>query len=202
MSTVTWPVGCTRTVALSNSPPRAPSRIAMREGARPQASANVQSPIPRYFPRRSDSVLRLEKPFQSAVTSTLSRQRSGSPLSYSTNGGFVGIAAFRNRVFAPNFGSVDLHFSCGDIHEPLENKRGFGATSPPIGIDRQGIGEDRFYLAVNRRRSVDTGEQRSIKIARNIGAKRRQVSAHIGGRTDPKGPESPPPAQCRPRPPH
>src|SRR6516165_5352087 len=70
-------------------PPRAPRRIAIREGARPQASAKVQTPIPRYFPRRSDSAFRFENPLQSATTSTFSRQLSGSPLSYSTRTGVL-----------------------------------------------------------------------------------------------------------------
>src|SRR5215510_13953599 len=174
MSTVTSPVGCTRTVALSNRPPRAPSRIAMREGARPQASAKCTKSNSAVLSTAFRFRLALGKAFPvSRHEHSFEAAERVAVVIFDQNGGFVGIAAFRNRVFAPNFGSVDPHFSCGDIYEPLENKRRFGATSPPIGIDRQCIGEDRFYFAVNRRRSVDAGEQRSIKIARNIGAERR-----------------------------
>ena len=56
----------------------------MRDGARPQASTYVQSPMPRSLPLLADADLRLAKLAQSDAASAFSRQPFGSPLSYST----------------------------------------------------------------------------------------------------------------------
>ena len=77
----------------------------MRDGASPQASTYVVSPMPRNFPRAADALRRSGNPAQSAVASARSRQPPGSPLSYSSiTGVWYGYASggimLRRRISA------------------------------------------------------------------------------------------------------
>ena len=73
VKTVMSPEGLTRTFALSNRPPRAPSWRATREGARPQASIYVTSPMPRSLPRAAASSHRAGKLDQRETSSAFAK---------------------------------------------------------------------------------------------------------------------------------
>ena len=57
-----------------------------------------------------------------------------------------------------------------------------GRPGAAIGVDRDGVGEHRLGLDIDRRGRIGAGEQRSIEIGRDAGREGREVGAHVGQR--------------------
>ena len=96
----------------------------------------------------------------------------------------IGIGLLRNHVAAADLGLVDAEIVRGDVDQPFEHE---GRLRPPgaaIGVDRHGVGEHALHLAIDRRRQIDAGEQRSVEIGRDVGTERREIAAHVGERVD------------------
>ena len=89
-----------------------------------------------------------------------------------------------DEIAAANLRRIELHLARGRFHQPLHHVRRFGAARAAIGIDGNGVREDRFHLRVDRGRGVLAGEQRGVQNGRHARRERRQIRAHVGGRVD------------------
>jgi hypothetical protein len=84
-----------------------------------------------------------------------------------------------DEIAPAQFDGIDLHLTRGGLDDALDDVRRFGPARAAIGVDGRGVGEDRFHLAVDRRRRVLPRQQCRVQDRRNAGRKRREVRTHV-----------------------
>ena len=126
---------------------------AMRDGARPQASTYVQSPMPRSLPLLADSALRLAKPAQSRCGQRpFQAALRIAAVIFDHDRRLIGIRLLGDHVAAADLGLVDAHLARRDVDQPLQHEGRLGPPGAAIGIDRYRVGEDTFHFAIDRGR--------------------------------------------------
>ncbi len=70
------------------------------------------------------------------------------------------------------------------IDQPLQQERRLRPPGAAIGIHRDGVGEHRLHLGVDRRGLVTAGEQGGVQVSRHAGREGREIGAHVGERPD------------------
>ncbi len=140
------------------------------------------------MPFFSDSCLRAAKPLTSASSSE--RREDGVVVA-----GVVGEADRRrirklaDEIAAADFRRIEFHLARGGFDQTLDHVGRFGAACAAIGIDGNGVGEDRFHLGVDRGRRVLAGEQRRVQDGRHARRERGQIRAHVGDGVNAHGEE-------------
>jgi hypothetical protein len=93
--------------------------------------------------------------------------------------GLIGKGVERDEVAPPDLDAIDVEIARCDIDQPLQHEGGFRTAGAAIGIGRHGVRKDHLHLAIDRRGGIDAGEQRAIKVGRNVGTECRDIGADI-----------------------
>jgi hypothetical protein len=96
----------------------------------------------------------------------------------------VGEGVGRDEVAPADLRLVHAHFAGGVVDQPFQQIAGFRPAGAAIGIDRDGVGEHRLDLDIDRRGGVLAGQQRAVEICGDAGREGAEIGAHIGDGVD------------------
>ena len=71
------------------------------------------------------------------------------------------------EVSPPDFDGINPQFPGRLVDDPFQLEGRFGSSGAPIGIHRNGVGEDSLHIDVNHRRRVVARHQRAVKVSRH-----------------------------------
>ena len=185
VSTVTLPVGCTRTAADFEQAGARAERAdhgRRRDAAGLDIGGDADAAI--LAAVRGFLAARLEAGVIGRVQRHLQRRLIVAAVVLQRDRRLVREGVGRDEVAAAQFGRVDPQFVGREIDDALQQERRLGPAGAAIGIDRHGVGEHRLGLDIDRRGRVGAGEQRAVQIGRDAGREGRQIGAHIGDRRD------------------
>ena len=92
------------------------------------------------------------------------------------HGGLIWKGVQRDEVAPPNLDAIDAEIARRHIDQPLQHEGGFRTAGAAIGVGWHGVRKHHLRLAIDRRGGIDAGEQRAIKVGRNVGAECRALS--------------------------
>ena len=93
--------------------------------------------------------------------------------------GFIGKGVEGDEVAPPDLDAIDTEIARCDIDQPLQREGGFRTAGAAIGVGWHGVRKHHLHLAIDRRGGIDAGEQRAIKVGRNVGTEGRDIGADI-----------------------
>ena len=96
-----------------------------------------------------------------------------------------------NEVLSPDLHRIDPQLAGGHVHQALDHERGFRSPRATDRVDRHRVGEDRLHFTVDGRRTVTSGEERTVQDRRHRRTERGEVGAEVGKAPYPKTQEVP-----------
>jgi hypothetical protein len=86
-----------------------------------------------------------------------------------------------DEVAPPDLDAIDAEIARRDIDQPLQHEGGFRTAGAAIGVGWHSVRKYHLHLAIDRRGGIDAGEQRAIKVGRNVGTERSTARPAPGG---------------------
>ena len=180
MNTCTLPVGCTRTIALSHSPPWKPigaGHLRRSEAAdldvRREADADDPAFLASPRPAPSGAALVLD-----VVQQLLQAGRIIAAVVREPGDDVVAVLESRNHVLQADVGGVDAKLVRELVDHPLDHERRFGTAGAAIRLDRRRVGVHAVDVFLDCRDVVDARQHQAVENRRNPRRGGRQVGAH------------------------